>query len=358
MTFWNLPGAMRYIDDIVQSIRQGSNVVVRFPGAVRQGLRETVFSAVHGDGFRLTRLDCGSRPMEQISDRYLHGAVSNRRGIYRLFDSSQFSERLIWLDGTDNGNWHQWRQFLKDYADASVAVPVLERTLFFVPLIGTPPGSAPISDAIRVFHWDDVINEIDILAFASDRLLQRGIQRSLVRLLATVIASVAIWDFDLAQRLADHSIEGILRPVGLLRAVAQERGWNDSTPICWSGGTSSRAGVVHASRLAVDEGSKELDRRIWRAQSSVLLPTIDSMCNQMIRTYFEDICHWLEQIQDKRDPFDLEVGDLCEAFHSFRVDYDIRGRINSLRRARNDLAHIRPLSTALAMRIISWSEQT
>ena len=357
MTFWNLPGAVRYIDDVVQSIRQGSNVVVRFPGAVPQGLRETVFSAVHGDGFRLTRLDCGSRPMEQISDRYLHSAVSNRRGIYRLFDSSQFSERLIWLDGTDNGNWHQWRQFLKDYADASVAVPVLERTLFFVPLIGTPPASPPISDTIRVFQWDDVIDEIDLLTFASDRLLQRGIQQSLVRLLATMVSSVSIWDFDLAERLSNQSVEDILRPRELLRAVAEERGWNDSTPICWSGGTSSRAGVVHASRLAVEKSSKELDRRIWRAQSSVLLPTIDSMCNEISGTYFHDIRDWLEQIQDKRDPFDLEVGDLCDALHSFRVGRDTRVRIRSLRGARNDLAHIRPLSTTLALRIISWSEQ-
>lgn len=207
MTFWDLPGATRYIEKVAQALRLGSNVLVRFPGTIPSAFRDRVFSALIGDWVRPTAMRCGSRPLETLCERFLHVDCSSRDRLRRLVDSDDFSERLIWLDGVSAERWKPWREFLVQYADASRAIEVHRRTLFLIPLICTSPGEVRMSsegllsrDTLRVFEWDDIIDEMDILSYANNRLLRRGVNRSSGGLIATTVARLAVWDFDSAER--------------------------------------------------------------------------------------------------------------------------------------------------------------
>ena len=351
MTFWDLPGAIRYLEEIAQTLRRGSNIVVRFPVDIPKSFRDRVFAALRGDGLRPTLLSSGSRPMETLCERFLHRESSIQDSLSFLCDSDEFSERLIWLEDLSPANWESWREFLVRYADASRALAVHRRTLFLVPLICVSWDPLPSIDAMRVFDWDDVIDEMDILFFASDRLRRKQMEQSLVNLLATSIARLAVWDFDTAEGLVEQNPEDILEPVPFLRQLAERRGWSKDTAICWSHGTASQSGIAHPARLALEESSREIERRMWSAQASVLLPTIDIQRVEIIRDNLFEIRRWLRQNDRNDDPLDLEIGDLFIVFQETRIDPMVRKRVRQLRSARNKLAHIDAISPRSAFQV-------
>ena len=110
----------------------------------------------------------------------------------------------------------------------------LGRTLFVVPLEGEPPEEPPKNDVTMATHdWSDVLDEMDLLFWANDRLLQKGMNYSQRILLATTVAYIASWDFDIAMRLLDEKSHVILSPCEMLRSVAEEKGWTLDTPVDW-----------------------------------------------------------------------------------------------------------------------------
>ena len=95
-------------------------------------------------------------------------------------------------------------------------------------------------------------------------------------LLAATVAHVAQWDVRLAERLIGARPESILRPWKILEADVAERGWSEQTPETWEAGTvegpTSRP-LVHSSLLRAKGRLAELNRRLWAAQASALLPS-------------------------------------------------------------------------------------
>lgn len=357
MTFWELPGSIRYVEEIAQALRLGSNVVVRFPCTIPPTFRDRVFSAVRGDGIRPTPLPCASRPLESLCERFLHAGSSTLDRLRLLVDCDDFSERLICIECVSVEEWSAWHEFLLGYADASRSIEVHRRTLFLVLLIVAPAVDCmsreepPRQNVLRFFDWDGVIDEMDILFYASDRLRRKGIDRSSEKLIAMTVSRLTIWDFDSAERLVEERPERILKPVPFFRDMAKECGWDQSTPICWTNGTASQSGVAHPARLGVEEPAREIGRRAWSAQASVLLPEIDIQRVNIIRNNLYEVRRWLKDHDSDQDPFDLEIGDLYEICQVSRVDPVVRRRIAHLRSARNKLAHLESISPQIAIRI-------
>ena len=357
MTFWELPGAIRYVEEIAQALRLGSNVVVRFPCTIPPTFRDRVFSAISGAGIRPTPLSCASRPLESLCERFLHSGSSTLDRLRLLVDRDDFSERLICIECVSVDHWIAWHEFLLTYADVSRSIEVHRRTLFLVLLI-VPPSvdctsqeEPPRQNVLRFFDWDDVIDEMDILFYASDRLRRKGIDRSSEKLIAMTVSRLTIWDFDSAERLVEERPERILKPVPFFRDMAKEWGWDQSTPICWTNGTASQSGIAHPARLGIEEPARDIVRRAWSAQAAVLLPEIDIQRDDIIRSNLYEVRRWLKDHNSDQDPFDLEIGDLYKIFRVARADPMVRKHIADLRLARNKLAHLESISPRSAFRI-------
>ena len=56
--------------------------------------------------------------------------------------------------------------------------------------------------------------------------------------------------------------------------------------------------------------------------------------------------------QSERDPFDLQIGEIFQLFQGRGGRYSLRREIGKLRSARNSLAHVVPLSAAVAMDLV------
>ena len=60
--------------------------------------------------------------------------------------------------------------------------------------------------------------------------------------------------------------------------------------------------------------------------------------------------------QEGADPYDLEIGDLAKLFWMKGADRDVRKRVQKLHKARNLLAHLKPLYPDAVLRLIEANE--
>ena len=213
-------------------------------------------------------------------------------------------------------------------------------------MTGYPPAEPPTSDvALGTHTWDGVLDDVDLLLFASERLRQRSMDSLLRSLLATVIARVSAWDFDTASALLGESDRTIMNPTELLRKIGRDKGWSDDTPLDWHLGTESGSGIAHPARAALEEPPNEISRRLWSAQLSVLLPWIETRRHELVAANLYEVKRQMVHIgKVLTDPHDLELGDLSMMFSQPGADGRLRRSIRSLLKVRNWLAHRRHLS--------------
>ena len=336
MRLWDLPGARRFVESVCESLRAGNNVVASFPSGIPDGFDNAV-SVTIGNAFYLFDLCATNAPLDdlrQYTDQptHVHSAAD-------LCDDAGFRGRLIRPLGLNACTWPAWRHFLSAYAQASRSRPLDGRSLFLLagcPVDDTLPEEVGVVD----LPWDGSVDDVDLLLFASERLRGRADDPLVRSLLAHTVAQVAAWDFDSAATLVAENDETIMDPTEILRAIAKERGWTADTPLDWRFGTASRGGVAHPARAAIEDPPRELERRLWSAQLTVLLPWIEVRRHGLVADNLYEVRRQMSVVGNgEDDPYDLEVGDLFMLFDRRGGHRGIRRAFKSLRDGRNELAH-------------------
>ena len=355
MNIWHLPGPAEFLGAVERSLRDGESVILRFPEGSPAGF-EMALSVQMADCGPLGRVEVNAsvtltagEPLCQLMEQFAPEltAISDLTAV-DLCEVEGFGGRLIWIEGLQNGSCPAWQTFLENYAHASRNVSRLRRTLFVAPM-GTDKTVASGRDvALKVHDWAGVVDEMDLVFLANHRLRSREIEGTLRTLLVMTVARVAAWDCTIAERLAEAGPEDILDPMQLLRSAAQERGWTSETLPSFSHGTESGAGVTHAALAAIREPG-EIQRRMWSAQVSVLLPVVELHRLAIIREHRHQIVAELRRNGQKEDAEALEVGELAFLLSRAGFDDDVTSRAEGLRHARNVLAHGKPLMTAQAL---------
>ena len=352
MRIWDLPGPAGFVEAVEDSLRNGLNVVVRFPGTMPDGFADAVTR-----NFRrflaTSKFECTRSPLKGLCEKYVPNRFLSGDGVQHLCETEDFRGRLIWLEGLNGELWPTWRGFLEKYAEASRSIPTLGRTLFVASLEGEPPGDPPPADVTMAVHdWSNVVDEMDILFLAHNRLAEMQTKPSQRLLLATTVGCVASWDVETAERLLDESPNVILEPYGLLRSLAREKNWTTETPSDWQLGTASGSGITHAALAALAEPAREIQRRLWNAQASVLLPEIESHRHVFVQSNW----HAIKRLSCRtgngvKDPYDMELGELLLLFQQGSPDRGKRRFLSRLRDARNALAHLEPLPPRTALEL-------
>ena len=210
---------------------------------------------------------------------------------------------------------------------------------------------------MAVHDWSDVVGEMDLLFFAHNRLSERRMEPSQRLLLATTVGHVASWDVDTADRLLTEAPQVILEPYEVLRSLAEEKHWTTETPSDWQLGTASGSGITHAALAALADPPREIRRRLWSAQASVLLPRIESHRHVFVERNWNTI----ERLSYRagngvKDPYDAELGELLFLFQHGSPDRATRRFLSGLRDARNALAHLEPLPPGTALELAQLDE--
>ena len=350
MNVWTLPGPADFVRRVEHSLREGMSTVVRFPGREQTGFRDRMLGVLDDSwNCSIFQPESARQPFESLCDRYWTGFSSGwGTSLLDLCERKDFQGRLIWIDGLQRlsrNDWVAWRKFLTDYAQVSRSVQDFHRTLFVASLEGTLPSDPPQTDVTLATHdWRGVVDEMDLLFLAYERLGERTANPTLRSLLASTVARVAAWDLETAERLLEEETDRILEPFDTLRSIARERGWGTDTPVRWEFGTDSGDGTLHAALASLHDPPRELWRRLWSAQASVFMPLIEEQRHEIVM----DNCHQLNarlRIQGEIiDPLDIQMGDLKGLVNHPSFNRIVRNRVDRLHRWRNKLAHLEPLS--------------
>lgn len=361
MDVWALPGPTGFLRRVERVLRDGASVVARFPVRSPSGFREQLLSSLRGTWrCAVFRPEPAAGPFEALRTRFAP-QLSEMWGatLLDLCEYEEFHGRLIWLEGLGGLNWNDWlawKQFLSDYAQASRGVREFERTLFVAVLEGAPPADPPDDDVtLTRCDWCGVVDEMDLLLLAHEHFCGRNVGTALRSLLATTVARVASWEPEVAERLLDESDDVILDPGSMLRSVAAEREWTRDTAVGWEYGTASGNGMLHAALAALEDPPRELRRRMWSAQLSVLLPVIDLWRRDFVLENRALLGAHLDREGNRTDPLDLDVGDLTGMVQRPGFDRDVHQRVRQLNNWRRDLAHLKPLPYHVARRLAGES---
>lgn len=347
--WWSLPGPARYIERTLSALREGENVLLLLPqyGPLHHGLRSEVATRAQEIGtFEVISGGQIGAPIGMLASRF--GIEPGSRLTARnLIASPTFRGRVLWIDAVSTSTWAQWRDFLEDYRHISLGRPLLERTVFVVPLVGEMTVAVPGEDVgLRHCKWDDAVDQLDMWLFAASLLKSRELPTRTRDLLVAVIAHIALYDPEVARRLACETPSRVLEPQPVLLALAAERAWRKEMRVEWNLGTGGNFNGTfreHSCRKALCGG---LERRLWRAHVSVLFPEIEEFRQEFVRKY-----HGQWRIPHSTpfgtitDEFDLEIGHLKYQVNKFGlgVDWEESQRLNAMVKARHALAHLEHL---------------
>lgn len=347
MEFWQLPGPAAFARTLADAVRDGGNVIVASPLSVSASVARMI--DVH-DGWGLGGtwpcVATGGLPIDDLYDALgLDECIPGNRTIASLIASIGRSRRIIVSDVNLN-ILKAWTDFATEYESASRAVSKFDRTQLVIVLSGIPrhllPRPAP---ALEVLVWDGWVGEADVMSYiASAWRDDRRPVNALSRLSARIIVRLALWDFDLVDRMLDWSPADLLAPEVALESMAHEndivlgRSWEEGG-LCLFDGEE----IVHSLVLAGGgDAQGELSMRVWAAQAAELLPMLEIRRRRLVdrmKNVPDPPARMILDGSIVTDLDDVELGGLTHLARVHRYPLVITQEAERLRWLRNRLAH-------------------
>ncbi|WP_295537866.1 hypothetical protein [uncultured Pseudacidovorax sp.] len=360
MKWQDLPGPARFVEDVLQRIRDGISVAVATPLLVPTGLEGAFVEALAHDRWNVQRVtaELEEDPLRCLTERlYLEPEQWVGWNVERLF-SGLSSGQVIVIDGVTSANWDSWRHFLRDFDVASRQRASDDRAVLLLFVRGVQQKCVDVTGgALITFLWSGLFGELDTLVYVDHRMRMRRKPTRHHKLIVRQIAALALWDLDLADHLVDQPEADIFDAELALRAGRTALG-REAKPMQanWeAGGVDSIDGIklLHPFVL-LDQGdpSGELRRRLWAAQAAELLPLVEMRRRDLLQSLARHInCpFWIDGGKRQvRSLEDLEIGSLAYVTQKHDIRGDLRDRAEWLARCRNTLAHLGLLSGADAL---------
>ncbi|HEY9694174.1 MAG TPA: hypothetical protein V6D15_18375 [Oculatellaceae cyanobacterium] len=362
--WWQLPGPSQFIEQVVQDFRDGKNVILCLPEHLPSGLSSAIKSELGDDWdwHNVSVEEASSvEPVHFLFDLFVGEISPNEfRNARTLAEHPSFAGKIVWLDDFTPALWPAWRRFLSDYEQPCRSISQLSRTLFCVPLVGELALDPPRDDVCLSHHrWQGVVSRLDILLFTASLFQDKRLPDLQKRVVISVVTNLALWDFDVSERLASEKSENILNPMLILQEIAKERNWctdnHGSLLPKWCIGITNTIDAeekFHSAALAINgSGKTEIERRIWRAEVGELLPFVEERRREILERLSEVLqvpftTRFGEVIKDLHD---LEIGHIEYQIsnNGKNVNSEIRNLVRRLREIRNALSHLESIKPEL-----------
>lgn len=358
MDRWSLPGPAGFIAEVMDALREGANVVVGASLPEYAALSVALEDRL-ADEWRLNGplAVSGLPPLDELyAALEVEDDPSSRRSVASLLSNIE-SKQVILVTGVRMLQWPAWQGFLDDYANASRAFAAIERTQILVVTAGVPkahlPNKAP---ALSPLIWDGVVGEADVFSYVIQSWRRRGRRADAkAKLIARIITRLALWDFDLIDRMLDLPPRDLFDPMAAVLTAAREVSRLQELGIPWEeGGLADFDGeqLQHAVALARDGDARgELAMRLWAAQASELLPALEIHRRRLAKRMKDARLRLPVDINGEKvhDLMDVEIGPLLHLARVHRLPTDIIRVAEKYSRLRNKLAHLCPLDADEAL---------
>ena len=199
---------------------------------------------------------------------------------------------------------------------------------------------------LSVRRWHGNVDYYDILLYSAYLYKERAPSQLHGQVAIAIIASLAMWDSEVAERLAREDLQTIFHPLPFLIDMAVERGWAGDQDCSWCEGQLNVFNCderMHSVMAALKQ-PKEIERRIWSAQIGVLMPYVEQGRQYVIdriRSYLK-VPYMTSYGTVVDNLHDLEIGQIENQIHErgVYIDSEIYQLVKRLRKIRNLLAHL------------------
>lgn len=354
MKWSSLPGPSGFIEEVVRRVRDGVSVVVAAPTFVPADWEDAFVDKLRHDRWHLERMsvETPEDPLRWLTAQlYLEPDQWIGWSVERL--CKELSDgQVIAVDGVTVETWDAWRVFLRDFEVASRQRASDARPMLLVFVRGVPRKRLQVSGAaLALLTWSGVLSELDTLVYVDQRIRTQRKPTRHHKLLVRLIASLALWDLELADYLAAQSERELFDAKATLLRGRQHLGRDSVAGAAeWEhGGVEQYDGVEQLHPFVLlDRGDKEdeLRRRLWNAQAAELLPQIEMRRRELAQGLERRIpCpFWLDAERQIRNLGELEIGSLAHVTKTHGIQGELRARAEWLANCRNTLAHLRLLS--------------
>ena len=330
-------------------------MLLRHPDNFPASLREAVERRVADNecwNWRALDLDGESGnqdPVTLLARRFVVGA-DGPPSVAKLMASESCRDLVVWIDGLDRGRWREWMQFLVDY-DRQARNATADHLLLCVDLAGERaayemPGLAGVASCL----WKNVVERHDASLFIAGLLRGRREAGLLGNVRLALCTELAGTDGYLATQLVAADMETLVRPVSYLRDIARMRGVSG---LATGKGTWHTGGWeywdevwrVNSCVAAVSEPTREVTRRVWKAEIGVVFPFIEERRLELV-----EILRPLLRLPLNtgygviEEAADLEIGQLRYGARINGVRGRVRRSVELLASMRHALAHLEPVS--------------
>lgn len=365
--WWSIPCSRRFLRSVIDPAADGQCVIVIQTCQTPPGMADAIAGGLDERGIHHQRLFAdeisASDPCEWLHLRFTPDSPGTARTVSALADHPGLSGVTFIVD-LEDAPPAGWCEFLRQHAQVIRTRPVFERSLFIVLVRLSASDLPPSTDSCLVTRHHDPAPRAHemrlLLALAddagSDAELVESLRQSIIVELAQSDPLCCAW-------LARRALGDLLAPQAILATLANERLWHQLPEFDDPGDeTARRQGITciwggrrswHSAWLALRNLERELRRRLWRAQLSVLFPFIEEQRITLIETH----PHLL------RVPFatdfgviahrhDLEIGHIAHLLRqrSREAGRSIADTASWLAEARNRLAHGEVLDPTFASR--------
>ena len=355
MRIWQCPGPVRLLNELADLIADGRCVILRFPPLAPEGLEPELASLLGQSGWIFSRVeDNGSNPSRQVLEAaWIADGLANEITPSSLRIRPDLAGRIFWCIPSDEVGVQRWLSFLDDYAVACRANPDADGPRFILCLAGALACPTPAKKVgIEVIDVGMTVSQTDLLLLSYHQTGTTQGSSLKAQAIAQAAASIAQWDLALLNQLLDLPAEQLFDPIPLLRDYAVERGWKVDTPRSWEHGTMRVTGAkveVHSALLSLSDPQKVVPSRVWAGQAAVLLPTIERRRLELIEDHKTLLSRELPVdtgYEKVGDVYDLQIGPL---YFLLRKRLGATSAVSCalrLKVARDNLAHLRPLTAA------------
>jgi hypothetical protein len=349
--WWLLPGPDEAVTRTAEAIREARCVIIETSLKGGRGFRSAVRDQVQDlDVHWETFLDddlhgCG--PLDAIAQRLVVEARHRLRTASDLAQHPDLARTLIWIVVTDAAVATRVSEFFGEFAHAATDREIYERPILVVEYgCETPPAQEVRAAKALHLELHGYSDWIDIRLFAAHQLRSR-FSGDVLDLAAGVVASLAIWDFELVDYFAEREFECFLEPDETLREYAEYHSMVGGT---WRDGSYGRIGMRdlrHSSLVLLNGDRAEIKRRLWRGQVGPLFTFLEERRVELLERFRPVL----------RVPFAVPVGDPITEIEDLEISHiktlvDQSGSatreetylLGDLKTLRHRLAHLGPVS--------------
>jgi hypothetical protein len=329
---WRLSGPSLFLGRLAGYAHRGLSVVISSQYGTSPDLAVRICTSLRGEGFSTDLVPDAETPLKAVAEVLC--CESESPSLDAICDACH-GVRCLVVAIEDTGRATIWSQFLERLQHRARQNSASQRPALILIHKCAWPNSVPTDDVtVTSLSWDDAISRADLVSLSYSLLISRKLPGIARQVLAHTLAEISLTDIDLMWSISDQSPEEIAWPYNCLRTWAENRGLNGADkapPRMYMEGQF----LDHSAWLAWTGDQSILRRRVWAAQSRVLLPWVEEQRTRLL----PELASWLPRDHDGQSQDELEVGSIDFLLSGTSAPSALRNKIRILKRTRNEMAH-------------------